>query len=231
MLFDTLKVLFINLGIFQRHKKPLAAKVECFLLYLAGLSYNLVAQHLSSKYGYVSKFSAYDWMQKMKQVRDYLWSPIKCLRRCVAVDETKLKVNGKIFYVWSAIDADTKEILHIDVTWTRNIAVAKWFLQDVMNSCTKQTLFITDKGAWYKQAFKSLKLKHEFVSGHDRGYIERFFRTLKERTRRFFNNFTRRKGNVLRHIAEFCQLWALVYYNLLRYHETKRGTPTQWTLT
>ncbi len=231
LLFDTLKALFINVGIFERHKKPLDAKVECFLLYLAGLSYNLVAQHLSSKFGYVSKFSAYDWVQKMKRVQDYLWCPIKCSRRCVAIDETKLKVNGSTFFVWSAIDVDTREILAVDATWTRNIATATWFLQDVMKSCTKKTVFITDKGAWYKSAFKKLGLKHKHVSGHDRSYIERFFRTLKERTKRFYNNFTKKKNNVLQHVTEFCKLWALIYYNQLRKHETLKTTPTKTTLT
>ena len=231
MLFDTLKALFINIGIFQRHKKSLDAKIECFLLYLAGLSYNLTAQHISKKHGYVSKVSAYNWMQKMKQVQEYLWCPIKCPRRCVAIDETKLKVNGKVIFIWSAIDVDTREILHVDASWTRNIAVAKWFLQDVMKSCTKKTLFITDKGVWYKSAFRKLGLKHEFVSGHDRSYIERWMRTLKERTRRFYNNFTKKKGVILEHIAEFFKLWALVYYNLLRRHETFGTTPTRWRLT
>jgi len=193
MLYHSLKALFINLGIFQRHKKPIDAKIESFLLYLGGLSYNITAQYLSKKYGYISKFSTYDWMQKMKCIQKYLWCPVKCPRRCVAVDETKLKANGKTIFIWSAIDVDTKEILHIDVSWTRNIAIAKWFMQDVMKSCTKQTLFITDKGVWYKAAFRQLGLKHLYVSGKERSYIERWFRTLKSRTRRFYNNFTKKE--------------------------------------
>ncbi len=31
------------------------------------------------------------------------------VRRCIAIDETKLKVKGSIAYVWAAIDVDNNE--------------------------------------------------------------------------------------------------------------------------
>jgi transposase-like protein len=42
-----------------------------------------------------------------------LFKPSKRARRLVAVDETVLKVNGQICYLWAAIDVDTNEINEI----------------------------------------------------------------------------------------------------------------------
>ena len=37
-------------------------------------------------------------------------------RKLIAVDETELKVNGRIVYVWAAIDVDTGELLAMEAT-------------------------------------------------------------------------------------------------------------------
>ena len=41
-------------------------------------------------------------------------------RRCIAVDETKLRVKGVWVYVWSAVDVDSGELLAIDVSYGRS---------------------------------------------------------------------------------------------------------------
>jgi transposase-like protein len=43
----------------------------------------------------------------------YLFRPFRRVRRLVAVDETVLKVNGQICYLWAAIDVDTNEVLAV----------------------------------------------------------------------------------------------------------------------
>ena len=226
MLMDSLKELFTELNIFLRNKKPLEAKVKTFLLYLTGLSYNQVAQIISQEFNSVSKTSAYNWVQKMQEAYNLLCCPIKKKRKCVAIDETKIKVNGQTYFVWAAIDVKTKEILAIETSQIRNYATCFWFLQDVIKSCKyyRSTLFITDRGPWYYWPFIKLRLKHKFVSGRKRSYIERFFRTLKDRTRRFYNNFTV-KINVLEHVSRFFKVWALFFYNKIRIHETLNKPP------
>jgi transposase-like protein len=42
-----------------------------------------------------------------------LFTPSKRAKRLVAVDETVLKINGLICYLWAAIDMDTNEILAV----------------------------------------------------------------------------------------------------------------------
>jgi hypothetical protein len=46
----------------------------------------------------------------------------------VAVDETELKVNGRIVYVWAAMDLDTRELLALEATRSRSAMHAFLFL-------------------------------------------------------------------------------------------------------
>ena len=42
-------------------------------------------------------------------------------RRVVAVDETKLKLGSKQLYVWTTVDADSREMLSLDASWQRSV--------------------------------------------------------------------------------------------------------------
>jgi transposase-like protein len=64
-----------------------------------------------------------------------LFKPSKRVRRLVAVDETLLKVNGLICYLWAAIDVDTNEILALHASRGRGIPSAIEFLRKVLDSC------------------------------------------------------------------------------------------------
>ncbi|MGC8666455.1 MAG: hypothetical protein ACP5HT_02310 [Conexivisphaera sp.] len=46
----------------------------------------------------------------------------------MAVDETELKVNGRIVYVWAAMDLDTRELLALEATRSRSAMHAFLFL-------------------------------------------------------------------------------------------------------
>jgi transposase-like protein len=38
-------------------------------------------------------------------------------RRCIAVDETKLRVKKSYVYIWSAVDVDSKELLALEASY------------------------------------------------------------------------------------------------------------------
>jgi transposase-like protein len=40
-------------------------------------------------------------------------------RRCIAVDETKLRVKKSYVYVWSAVDVDSKKLLALEASYGR----------------------------------------------------------------------------------------------------------------
>jgi transposase-like protein len=41
-------------------------------------------------------------------------------RRVVAMDETKLKLQGREVFIWAAIDIDTKELLSLYASYQRS---------------------------------------------------------------------------------------------------------------
>ncbi|MGC8969485.1 MAG: helix-turn-helix domain-containing protein [Conexivisphaera sp.] len=98
------------MGVFGRNK-PLSRRRRAALLRVAGLSSWEIAEELG-----VSHASVLDWVRAVASIPGSV-PPRE--RRLVAVDETELKVNGRIVYVWAAMDVDTRELLALEATWSR----------------------------------------------------------------------------------------------------------------
>jgi putative transposase len=58
----------------------------------------------------------------------------------------------------------------------------------------------------------------------ERNSIERFYRTFKERTKRFYSNINARVGGIVACLAIFLNLFML-WYNHLRWHQGIRRIP------
>ncbi|NIQ04615.1 MAG: IS6 family transposase [Candidatus Korarchaeota archaeon] len=136
-----------------------------------------------------------------------------------------MRVNGHHLFIWAAIDVDSREVLAVDASWQRSIMNAEHVLKKALRSCLNKPLILVDKGPWYLDALMSLKLSHKHVTRGLRNRIERWFRTLKERTRRFYNNFPARK-NGIRCVRLFLETFTY-WYNNLRTHQTLKRPPSQ----
>ncbi len=191
-------------------------------MYMSGLSYRgmTVASGLIS----ASHVAVYYWVQKLKGLVHDRASRVK-VRRAVAVDETKLKVNGEQLFIWAAIDVDSREVLAVDASWQRSIMNAEHVLKKALRLCQNKPLILVDKGLWYPDALKSLELSWAHVTTGLRNRIERWFRTLKERTRRFYSNFPSRKRDI-KCVKLFLQTFTY-WYNNLRTHQTLGKPPSQ----
>jgi len=66
--------------------------------------------------------------------------------------------------------------------------IALKFIRMVLDRCLNKPLIIVDRGPWYRWALDRLGLEYRYERFGLRNTIERFFRYLKERTRRFYNN-------------------------------------------
>jgi transposase-like protein len=110
----------------------------------------------------------------------------------------KVKSRRMVMLVWAAINVDTRELLAVWISWQRNIKHAESFLRKVFLTCTNKPVFLVDKGPWYPETFQALGLKWEHRTFGEMNRIERWFRTMKARTRRFFNNFPMRKKPVFK---------------------------------
>jgi transposase-like protein len=114
--------------------------------------------------------------------------PSRRVRRLVAVDETVLKVNGQTCYLWAAIDVDTNEVLALYASRERGIPSAIEFLRKVLDSCEGKPVIVVDRGPWYRWALERLGMTYFHETFGNRNRIERLFREMKERTKRFYNN-------------------------------------------
>jgi len=103
-------------------------------------------------------------------------------RRCIAVDEAKLRVKKVWVYVWSAVDVDSGGLLALDVSYGRSCLNAITFLKKALKLCSNKPLVIVDRGPWYRWALDRLGLEYEHQRFSMRNRVERFFRYLKERT-------------------------------------------------
>ncbi|AFN03690.1 transposase [Pyrococcus furiosus COM1] len=221
---ETIIYLLVSvLKTFRRNKIPAKKKTRAINLYLHGLSYRQVGTILE-----ISHTTVWEAVQKLAEA---VYQPkilaVKKQRNFIAIDETVIKINGQKRFLWAAIDVESKEILAVWITSVRNWWIARDFILVVLKSCEGQPIFLVDKGPWYKSAFKSLGLDYLHVTFGPRNCVERWFRTVKERTKRFWNNFRARDW---RRVHRFVFLFSF-WYNFVRIHSRFGGPPgdvTEW---
>jgi len=181
-----------TLGISKRHKIPIEEKAHALYLYMAGLSSWGIADAMEDHYGRKpSHASVLDWARALGSVR---WTVPPRERRPVAVDETAEKVNSREVHAWAAIDVDTMELPAIKATWSRSSMDA--LPGPGARGPREQTGVRLEGGPWYSWAFRELGLEHCRGAFGDRSRVERFFGSLKRRTRVFFNNINARGSRI-----------------------------------
>jgi transposase-like protein len=88
--YDTLLKAVQDARIFRRNRRPLRSKILACLLYLRGLSYR--AMTYQTRVIEASHVSVFRWVHALKGIVSH---PPRSERKIVAIDETKLKINGK----------------------------------------------------------------------------------------------------------------------------------------
>jgi len=179
-LIDAVLDSFSNL--FRSHRYSPVEKLFSVILFIAGLSLRDLSERLCLTGA--SRESVRIWAHRPSS----LFKPSKRARRLVTVDETVLKVNGLICYLWAAIDVDTGEILALYASRGRGLPNAIKFLKMVLRSCDGKPIVVVDRGPWYRWALERLGMTYFHETFGNRNKIERWFRELKDRTKRFYNN-------------------------------------------
>jgi putative transposase len=139
-------------------------------------------------------------------------------RRCIAVDETKLRVKKSYVYVWSAVDVDSKKLLALEASYGRSSLNALTFLKKALKMCTNKPLVIVDKGPWYRWAFERLGLEYRHERFGMRNRVETFFRYLKERTMVFHHKMSAKD-----HIQGINNLQLFLSLFTIYYQATRTG--------
>jgi len=128
-------------------------------------------------------------------------------RTQIAVDETVVKIQGHLCFVWAAVDIHTKELIAVDVSAGRSELDCRFFLAKIKSKCVgKLPIIITDRGPWYN-CVQDTGFDHWYNTFSIRNSVERFFRYLKERTRVFCNNI----NGTFRCLTIFVKLFSFLY--------------------
>jgi len=193
-------------SLFRFHNYSPLEKAYAVILYLAGLS----LRDISERYELIgaSRESVREWVHRVSM----LFGPSRKPRRIVAVDETVISFKGHRCFIWSAVDVDSGEIIAVYASRGRSLLNALIFLKMVLKSCENRPLMVVDRGPWYPWALRRLGLEHVHETFGKRNRIERWFRELKDRTKRFYNNVN---AKTIKSIEELVRAIALIHNSIL----------------
>jgi putative transposase len=166
--------------LFRFHRYSRLEKLYSVVLFIAGLSLRGLSERLCLTGA--SRESVRIWVHRFSS----LLRPFRRVRRLVAVDEAVLKVSGQTCYLWAEIDVDTDEVLAVYAS--RGITSAIKFLRKILDPCECKPLIVVDRGSWYRWALDRLGITYIHETLGKRNRIERWFREMKNRTKRFYNN-------------------------------------------
>jgi putative transposase len=166
--------------VFSREDTPLCRRVLGTFLYHAGLSYRKIEPFVERSYEAIRQ-----WFHRLKQ----LFEPDCRDRQVVAVDETKIEIDGEEVYVWAAVDCDTLEVLSVDVSSGRSGLDALLFLKEVMKRCRGGPRVRAARGPGFGWALGLLECDYVRETWGNRSLIEAWFGLFKYQTRRFWYRF------------------------------------------
>lgn len=200
-------------------------------MYYDGLSFADVARNLAENYkNPVNESTVYRWIMSYteKAIREF--EPLKPnVGNIWVADETAIKFNEKIHWLWDIIDKDTRFLLATYLTPNRGTREARILMETASKKANKTPkTVVTDKLAGYldgiELAFGS-DTQHiqssPFTIDNDNDIIERFQGTIKERTKVIRGFKTIPTANII--LGGF-----LVHYNYFRPHLALKGkTPAE----
>jgi len=194
--------------VFLRNKKPPEAKVFACYLYLQGPSLGQTQRLLEDlELGVMTHSAIWYWLQQVGvQVGETLVKRKR--RRCLVVDETKIRIKDGWIYVFGSVDPENREIVCLQVTKYRESVDALGFPKRCLRYCEGKPVIATDGGPWYRWPTRRLGLKHVVMCGGQRNYTERWFETLKDKLRTFDCYFP---THDIKSIQNLCNAFGFIY--------------------
>ena len=113
-------------------------------------------------------------MVPFHRAKALLRAPPKRCRKAIAIDETKVKVEKQWYHLWAAIDTESRELLAVALTPTRDGSDAARFIRRVLRTCTNTPTVLVDGGPWYAWALTRMRLEWERVTFGRRNVVEQW---------------------------------------------------------
>ncbi len=117
--------------IFKRNKVSLEIKLLAIALFLQGLGVRRISSIVDK-----SKSSVHEWILKFREGLNYI--PVKKQRKCIGIDETKIRVNNTWYFIYAAIDVDTRELICMKAYTSRNYLTTLDFVKQVLEFCSNK---------------------------------------------------------------------------------------------
>jgi transposase-like protein len=194
----------------ERERTATPVRAFAVRLHATGCSLRETAAILRSIGVERSHQAIWQWVHRLA---DSVPDPPSAQPTRVAVDETAVRINGELSWVYAAIDLDSKLLLGVDLFDRRGTDPATEFLGQLAEKHDlSNTEFLVD-GYGYLTALFRVGL-----SGHldyvDRNLIEKWFQTLKMGIDRFHHSWVGSRPAVAQWLAQFTY-----YYNVQRPHQ------------
>ena len=218
----------LNSGRIPKMKTPARQIASALGMYFGGMPLDAIQQQFKQDYDLdMSESNYWNWVKRFtKEGMKELETFKPAVGDTWVADETYMKIKKRNVYFWDLIDADTRYLLATHVSYTRSARDAKALMNLARKRAGKSPkTVVTDKLASY---IEGVERAYGADSKHRRGgpfdvenstaLIERFHRTLKQRTRVF------RKFDSLRDIRLLTGGW-LINYNFFKQHEGVGNIP------
>jgi putative transposase len=179
----------------HKMKTPAKRIASAVGMYYGGMPLDAIQQQFKQDYGLdMSESNYWNWVQRFTKdaVRQAKHFKPNVGDHWIA-DETYMKLGKRNVYFWDIIDRDTRYLLASHVSFTRRIEDARKLMELAKQRAGKSPkVVVTDKLASYimgvEDAFGS-ESRHNrggpFSLEHSTSLIERFHRTLEQRTKVF----------------------------------------------
>ena len=158
--------------------------------------------------------SIWNWIQKFSQYHIYKRKRISAF----IIDETIIQIDWKHYYLlWIVIEPLHKTILGIHISESRNMLVARQFLQSLIVKYGKHSVY-SYNGTWYPEACKVLNVKHYIHTPLEKSLIERVMQYFKDRTESFDNYYPCKKENDdcnIDHVYNWIEPFVSMYNNTI----------------
>lgn len=200
-------------------------------MYYTGSSLSDIAQHLKTTYDNpVDRSTVYHWLIRFTQEAIAVFEPLKPKVSDVWVaDETTIKFNDKLYWIWDIIDRDSRFLLATLLSPNRGTVQARKLMELASERAGKvPKTVITDKLRAYLDGIElafGADTKHiqssPFGGVDSTNIIERFQATIKERTKVLWGFKTVKTAGLI--LSGF---W--IHYNFFRPHiSLQNRTPAE----
>jgi putative transposase len=177
---------WIDLSFVERDRTPRWAIEVGIRCHLSGMSLRDTSQFLGELGVQRSHVAVHNWVHKAEL------QPISTLSADqLAVDEKMIRLHGKEFWLYGAVDPKTNEIIALELYPTTTKVTTRWFLDQLHRRCNlAEVTILVDDATYLTEVLADDGYRFRYEPDGNRNAIERVFREIERRTSSFSNSFS-----------------------------------------